>query len=62
MDIAIIPCKRMAHLPKHIDAVNKNINVACEFVNYTPVAIDDIINMKNLENTVLMLRLIKDAN
>ncbi len=40
----------------HINGGAKNINVACELVNYTPVWIDDIINTKNLETTVMMKR------
>lgn len=38
----------------HINGPGKNINVAAELVNYTPVAIDDIMGMENLETTVMM--------
>jgi len=27
----------------HIDPVKKNVNVACEMVNYTPVSLDDLV-------------------
>ena len=40
----------------HINGTTKNINVAAELVNYTPVWIDDIINMKNLETMVMKER------
>jgi calcineurin-like phosphoesterase family protein len=40
----------------HINGRMKRINVACELVDYTPVAIDDIVTMKNLESVEMMTR------
>lgn len=48
-------------LTPYINGLKKNINVACELVNYTPVWIDDIINTKNLETTVMMARTIQNT-
>lgn len=50
------PVQKNGGLTPYINGPKKNINVACELVNYTPVWIDDIINMKNLETTVMMVR------
>lgn len=40
----------------HINGPSKNINVAAELVNYTPVCLDTVLELEDLEKRTMMIR------